>query len=207
MAALTASLLIVTLCFNLPIHFNTSSKDWQPYTGMTGAGYGGDRFIAHVSTSHSHGSSSVAGHSLPPPIVETTVTDSIPEIFSSEIAVSHTVPILDYAEIMPEIRGGLRAYYILINYPEEAVNQGIEGKLSLIFTVNQNGTVSDIIVSEPLHALLDSAAVQALRRTRFIPGQHFGQSARVRMRLPVRFELVNPVDSTLTESLSSKETS
>ncbi|MCY4233841.1 MAG: energy transducer TonB [Bacteroidetes bacterium] len=209
MLGLIVSLFIVTLCFNLPIHFTGFSQLWQPYPTITGSGSGGEYAVMHLSTTHSQLSSLPAGHSsdIIIPVVEETASDSMQESSQSMISETQAVPILDYAETMPEIQGGLRAYYILIDYPEEAVNQGIEGKLSLTFTVNPNGTVTDIIVSEPLHALLDSAAVQALRRTRFIPGQHLGESARIRMRLPVRFELVNPVDSTLTESLSSEKAS
>jgi len=209
MVALTASLLLVTLCFNVPFQFNASSEDWQPYTGSTGSGSEPNHYILHVPASYAQATSPSDNHSseLPLPMTQKTLADSTHESYLSLISAPQTVPILDYAEVMPEIHGGLRSYYILINYPEEAIHLGIEGKLSLTFTVNQNGSVSNIIVSEPLHALLDSAAVQALRRTRFIPGQHLGRSARVRMKLPVRFELINPVDSTLTESLTSEEAS
>ena len=131
-----------------------------------------------------------------PAEISTVQKDSRLESEDTRRIETQTVPILEYAEIMPEIPGGMGAYYILIEYPDEAISKGIEGSLSLIFTVNQDGTTSDILVERPLHALLDSAAVQALRRTRFIPGRHQGETARVRMRLPVRFQIVEPGDST-----------
>ena len=106
------------------------------------------------------------------------------------------LPVLNFVEHMPAISGGIGAYYIQIDYPEEAIMQGIEGLLVLTFTVNTDGSTSDVRVTQPLHPLCDSAAVRALRRTAFIPGQQDGRLVRVRMRLPVRFQLINVADST-----------
>ena len=202
MIALATSLLLVTICFNLPITSSQRPKPWKPQLGQRG-------MIAELQRPAY----------LLPPITDTGITsggspavDPALTVLSTEIPTVQTdtrlesadtweietqaVPILEYAEIMPEIPGGIGAYYILIEYPEEAISRGLEGSLSLIFTVNQDGTTSEIQVERSLHALLDSAAVQALRRTRFIPGRHHGETARVRMRLPVRFQLIQPGDST-----------
>ena len=202
MIALVASLLLVTICFNLPITSSQRPKPWKLQFGQRG-------MIAELHP---------PAYMLPPItgagiiLAGSPAVDPVPAALPAEISAvqkdsrlesedtrrieTQTVPILEYAEIMPEIPGGMGAYYILIEYPEEAISQGIEGSLSLIFTVNQDGTTSDILVERSLHALLDSAAVQALRRTRFIPGRHHGETARVRMRLPVRFQIVEPGDST-----------
>lgn len=202
MIALATSLLLVTICFNLPITSSQRPKPWKPQLGQRG-------MIAELQRPAY----------LLPPITDTGITsagspatDPVLTVLSTEIPTvqkdtrlesadtweieTQAVPILEYAEIMPEIPGGIGAYYILIEYPEEAISRGLEGSLSLIFTVNQDGTTSEIQVERSLHALLDSAAVQALRRTRFIPGRHHGETARVRMRLPVRFQLIQPGDST-----------
>ncbi len=98
--------------------------------------------------------------------------------------------IYDYTEQMPAIEGGLGAYYIHIEYPPEAIEEGIEGRLMLNFVVETNGRPSDIEVMQTLHPLCDSAAVRALRKTHFVPGRQNGKLVRVRMRLPVRFQLV-----------------
>ncbi len=104
--------------------------------------------------------------------------------------------ILEHAEKPPQIIGGLGAYYIHIEYPEEAIRAGIEGQLVLRFVVEKDGTPTHIRVIKPLHPLCDSAAVAALRRTRFIPGMQNGQPVRVHMQLPVRFRLLpNPAES------------
>lgn len=108
--------------------------------------------------------------------------------------------VLNTAETMPAVKGGLSNYYLRIDYPEAAVRQNIQGRLTLDFYVTQDGNPRNIRLYEPLHPLLDSAAVRALRKTLFIPGRQNGRPVAVRMRLPVRFQLVErPVeaDSTL----------
>ncbi len=199
MVTLAVSLTVVTLLFNLPLQFRPHPRPWPPKLSPYGTNTGIDRsvFPSHATHPTSFGSSFGSDSAIPmngeTEIEEEEVPDESEESWKFE---SNTIPVLDHAEIMPQMRGGLGAYYILIEYPKEAINLGIQGRLTLTFTVNQDGTTSDIIVSQPLHSLLDSAAVQALRKTRFVPGQHLGESARIRMRLPVRFELVNSVDST-----------
>ncbi len=97
--------------------------------------------------------------------------------------------ILAAAETMPEIRGGMGAYYINIIYPKVAIDAGIEGRLVLDFVVNADGRPSQIEVYSPLHPLCDSSAVRALRKTLFMPGRNNGKAVAVRMRLPVVFRI------------------
>lgn len=202
MGSLAVSLLLVTICFNLPITSSQLPKPWNPQLGQRGviAELQQSTFLLPpiTDTGIIPGGSPAIDPALAalPAEIPTVQTDSDLESADTWKIETQTVPILEYAEIMPEIPGGIGAYYILIDYPEEAISQGLEGSLSLIFTVNQDGTTSNILVERSLHALLDSAAVQALRRTRFIPGRHQGETARVRMRLPVRFQLIEPSDST-----------
>ena len=98
--------------------------------------------------------------------------------------------ILDVAQEMPQIVGGIGAYYIHIEYPESAIQEGVEGRLVLSFIVDTDGETNDIEVIQPLHPDCDSAAVRALRRTIFVPGNQNGEPVQVRMRLPVRFQLL-----------------
>ncbi len=98
--------------------------------------------------------------------------------------------VFDFAERMPQIVGGIGAYYIHIEYPDAARELGIEGRLVLSFVVDTEGKTQDIEVVQSLHPACDSAAVQALRRTRFVPGHQDGEPVEVRMRLPVRFQLI-----------------
>ncbi len=111
--------------------------------------------------------------------------------------------VLDFAQEQPGIVGGLRALYLRIQYPRAAREQGIEGRVIVEFIVEKDGTPSHIRVLQSAHPLLDSAAVQAIRRTTFIPGKQGGVPVRVRMRLPIRFRLLDSplkTDSTRTDT-------
>jgi periplasmic protein TonB len=99
--------------------------------------------------------------------------------------------VLEFADTMPQIQGGISNYYLNIEYPPEAQAAGIEGRLVLSFVVETNGQLSEVEVVSSLHPLCDSAAVRALRDVRFVPGMQNGVAVRVRMHLPVRFELLN----------------
>lgn len=109
-------------------------------------------------------------------------------------------PILEFAEKAPELVGGLGGLYLQIRYPQAAIERGIQGRVILKFVVEPDGRTSGIVVEKSLHALCDSAAVQALRKVTFLPGRHEGRAARVRMRLPVRFQLVDKGGLPLTDS-------
>lgn len=91
----------------------------------------------------------------------------------------------------PDLIGGTGALYHEINYPKEARKRGIEGSLKLEFTVQTDGSVTDIEVIQPLHPLCDSAAVAGLRSVRFTPAETDGTKIPVRLRLPVEFRLVS----------------
>ncbi|GIV61190.1 MAG: cell envelope biogenesis protein TonB [Rhodothermaceae bacterium] len=99
--------------------------------------------------------------------------------------------VVAFADEMPTIRGGLGAYYINIEYPPEAIAAGIQGRLVLDFVVETDGRPTEIKVIQSLHPLCDSAAVRALRQTRFVPGRQNGKLVPVRMRLPVTFRLID----------------
>ena len=110
--------------------------------------------------------------------------------------------VLAFAEKMPTIQGGLGAYYINIEYPQAAIAAGIQGRLILDFIVEPDGRPTSVKVLKSLHPLCDSAAVRALRKTRFMPGRQNGEAVPVRMRLPVSFRLIDlsGSDSTATDT-------
>lgn len=90
----------------------------------------------------------------------------------------------------PDIVGGQRALYLNLRYPEEARREGIEGRVIVEFVVDGEGRVHRAEVIKSVHPALDSAAVEAVRRTTFSPGTHRGEDVSVRMHLPIRFELL-----------------
>lgn len=212
MISLAFTLLLVIACFRLPMRQKPRPVGWsnQPLSGSDGfttlgpiiesgpqvswPSQGDDiRYATESQTADfDQNDTSVS--------TDSTVKSPAQEVLSQKL------PVLDYAELMPAIPGGIGAYYVHIEYPEEAIREGIEGLLVLTFTVNTDGSTSDMRVTRSLHPLCDSAAVQALRKTSFIPGEIDGNSVRVRMRLPVRFELIEPAEGT-EPKLASERTS
>jgi len=78
---------------------------------------------------------------------------------------------------------------------------GTEVWTSARFVVDTEGRPTEISVRKSLHPLCDSAAVRALRSTRFVAGSQSGKPVPVRMHLPVRFRLVEA--GTLTAARDS----
>lgn len=110
---------------------------------------------------------------------------------------------LTIADDQPRFVGGIGRYYLNIDYPDEAREAGVQGRLVLRFTVGVDGLAHGIVVEESLHPLCDSSAVAALERSHFIPGQVDGERVAIRLRLPVRFQLVEVASNQLlTESKS-----
>ncbi|MGH7839908.1 MAG: TonB family protein [Candidatus Binataceae bacterium] len=78
----------------------------------------------------------------------------------------------------------------LPDYPEEARRRGLEGEVVLRIIVDQAGAVEpdiQIIKSIPV---LNSVAIEAIRKWRFSPGRdRFGKPVRVLLEVPLRFTL------------------
>ena len=200
MISLAISLLLVGVAFNIPFTFKPQPASWRlpgrhaaPVLGVQDIGRNAALGIPMIP------SPSAGPAPVPPAPHEmqnekeaeshSSAADPVPE-HSVLLKVAHR-PVLSFVDTMPKVRGGLAAYYIHIEYPEEAKRRGIQGRLVLDFVVEPDGTTSHVHVMDALHPLCDSAAVHALRHTTFIPGQHQGKPERVRMRLPVRFVLIN----------------
>ena len=69
-------------------------------------------------------------------------------------------------EIAPEYPGGVPALLSLIQqkikYPEEAKEQEIQGRVIVQFTIEKDGSVSDVKVVKSVHPLVDEQVVRAV---------------------------------------------
>ena len=110
----------------------------------------------------------------PPPPPEPEPTE--PEIF-------------EVAEVQPELIGGLAALQAAVEYPEFARRAGIEGQVVVQFVVDERGNVVDPVVLRSPNELLSEAALDAVRQSRFTPGQQRGRPVKVRFAVPVTFRL------------------
>ena len=131
--------------------------------------------------------------SIPPP--------PPPPLETIEIEETVTMPnpdqpdvIFDVVETMPEFPGGmdsLMAYLSrTIKYPEEARENGIQGKVYAQFVVQKDGSLSDIKVIRGIGGGCDEEAVNAIKNMpNWKPGTQRGKNVNVRFILPVNFKL------------------
>ena len=96
---------------------------------------------------------------------------------------------LAFAEKMPVPVGGLPAIYKLIEYPTMAKKVGVQGKVYILAFINENGIVDDVKVVKGIGAGCDEAAIEAIKKTRFIPGESSGKPAKVKTSLQINFKL------------------
>ena len=96
---------------------------------------------------------------------------------------------LAFAEVMPEVKGGLPSLYKKIKYPEIAKKAGISGKVYVLAFIDEAGSVQDVKVIKGIGGGCDEAAVEAIKSTEFVPGTNQGKPVKVKMSLPVNFQL------------------
>jgi TonB family protein len=90
---------------------------------------------------------------------------------------------------MPELIGGLGTIAGALDYPATARAVGAEGRVVVTFVVTESGSVEEAEVTSAVHPALDREALAAVRRARFVPAHRAGRPLRVRMALPVTFDL------------------
>jgi periplasmic protein TonB len=94
-------------------------------------------------------------------------------------------------DTMPKPDFDLNAYMQShVHYPEKAMRKHWEGKVSVKFVVNEDGSVSDVEVLKSVKPVLDKEAVRVVREMpHWIPGTKGGKPVKVRYTLPVAFKL------------------
>ena len=108
--------------------------------------------------------------------------------------VSERVYSIAMVEQRPVFTGGESAMYTYlynnINYPPTAAEEGVQGRVVVSFTVERDGSISDVRVVRPRHPALDAEALRVVRAMpRWQPGRNNGQPVRVTYTLPVTFRL------------------
>lgn len=102
--------------------------------------------------------------------------------------------VFDVVEVMPQFPGGQIAMlkYIMENmkYPEQAMKEGIQGRVAVRFIVEKDGSISDVKPILSVHPLLNKEAVRVVKSMpKWTPGKQNGKPVRVRFNLPVMFKL------------------
>lgn len=102
--------------------------------------------------------------------------------------------VFDVVEVMPQFPGGQIAMmkYIMenIKYPKQAMKEGIQGRVTVRFIVEKDGSISDVKPILSVHPLLNKEAVRVVKSMpKWTPGKQNGKPVRVRFNLPVMFKL------------------
>ncbi|MGA8263322.1 MAG: energy transducer TonB [Ignavibacteriaceae bacterium] len=92
-------------------------------------------------------------------------------------------------EEMPEPIGGIAAIQKNIKYPEIAKRAGIEGRVYIQAFIDENGNVTRANVLKGIGAGCDEAAMNAIKKVKFIPGRQRGIPVKVQVSVPVIFKL------------------
>lgn len=92
-------------------------------------------------------------------------------------------------EEAPSPIGGLEAIQKKITYPEVAKRAGIQGRVFVKAFINEKGDVVRCEIIKGVHPALDSAAVDAVMKTKFTPGSQRGKPVKVQVSIPIVFAL------------------
>lgn len=96
--------------------------------------------------------------------------------------------------VLPKFPGGDHKLLSFIsestNYPNEAKENGIFGKVVVKFIIDETGQIIDPTIEKSAHILLDQEALRVVNSMpNWIPGKFHNQAAKVNYKLPINFKL------------------
>ena len=104
--------------------------------------------------------------------------------------------VFDMVEEMPSFPGGPAALmqFLLSNthYPAVAQENGVQGRVTVSFVVEKDGSITDVQVARSADPSLDKEAIRVVKSMpRWTPGRQNGSTVRVKFNVPVTFRLNN----------------
>jgi len=115
--------------------------------------------------------------------------------FMSLYASAQDNTIYDKVEVMPEYAGGQVALMKFmcdnLQYPQDALKQGKEGRVLVQLVIEKDGTVSDHKVVKGISPSLDAEAMRVAKMlpNKWTPAKNKGQVVRCRYSIPFTFRL------------------
>ncbi len=102
--------------------------------------------------------------------------------------------IFERVEIQPEFAGGMEAFRSFLTknlrYPNAAQRSNVQGKVYLNFTVEPDGSLSNINVVRGIGFGCDEEALRVMKLTpKWKPGRQSGRAVRVKFTMPIVFAL------------------
>lgn len=112
----------------------------------------------------------------------------------AEAAKQASNQIFTVVEVMPEFPGGQGALLDFLKtnlrYPESAIKDGIEGRVSCSFVVGKDGAISGAEVIRGVSPALDGEALRVINSMPvWSPGKQRGKAVNVKYTVPVTFRL------------------
>lgn len=110
----------------------------------------------------------------------------------SETPEDSTEQVYSIVESMPEFPGGMEALmrYVSgnVKYPSFALDYGIQGKVSVSFTIDTDGSVLDPKIAKGVHPSLDAEAIRVVwTMPKWNPGKQKGKPVKVKYTVPIVF--------------------
>ena len=131
--------------------------------------------------------------------------DRLAEAVRSDIAVAAPPPppapkpevsnkVFDVVEEMPHFPGGPAALQAFLSsntkYPVVAQENGVQGRVTVSFVVERDGSITDVRVVRSVDPSLDREASRVVKSMpRWSPGKQNGSTVRVKYTVPVVFRL------------------
>ena len=102
--------------------------------------------------------------------------------------------VIEKAEVMPQFPGGDQAMMDFVaknvQYPEEAKEKEISGRVMVGFIVEKDGSISDVKVVKGIGGGCDEEAVRVVKAMpKWKPGKEKGKPVRVSYMMPFTFKL------------------
>jgi TonB family protein len=97
------------------------------------------------------------------------------------------------ADICPKPVGGMNEILKHLIYPEHAKLYGLEGFVTVVVSVNEIGIPTDISVLKDLGLGTKEAAIEAVKNSRFLPGEKDGVQVASKLLFKIPFLLNNKI--------------
>ena len=137
--------------------------------------------------------------------VKTNQAETLPVAVRDTVDVTHVsqevkgrlkgTPVFEVVEQMPEFPDGgtpamLKYFEANLRYPAKAREAGTQGRVTVQFVVDRDGSIRDAEVLRPVDPLLDAEALRLVRSMpRWRPGMQKGKVVAVKYTVPVTFRL------------------
>lgn len=94
-------------------------------------------------------------------------------------------------EQMPAFAGDMNKFIAsIIRYPEQAREANVQGRVLLQFVVNEDGSISNVVIERGIGAGCDEEALRVIEAMpKWKPGKQNGIAVKVYYKIPIKFSL------------------